>query len=192
MSEKKYMSLADFAADNSDDVAIIMSRLPEPGTFICRGLDVRAERSKPSNPEQEPMITVTLTHEILLAEPLDTERNSDDLIGRTITERYVLWPRDFREALGMLRGEYTRVGLPVTGPNGGDGITVGWLDGMIGWPYELRINHYTSKSGIELAGFNRKKADPETFEALGINPNPAAGDGSDESEVDPVDKAIAS
>ena len=181
MTKKQYLSLADFAADNSEDVAIIMSRLPAAGVFICRGVSVEAKKIDPKSPEQDPLITISFTQEILEADPLNKELDPESFVGRNITERYVLWPNSIEEAIGTLRGRYKRVGLPSDGPNGGTASQRGWLDGMVDWPYEVRVYHYMTKAGEEQAKFDWKKADDSVFEALGLLNDDADDNTADEA-----------
>jgi len=179
----EYLSLADFAADNSDDVAAIASRLPDAGTFICRGLDISTSLYVPEDPEGQTQLVITFQHEILMADPVNKDKDPESLVGRTIMERYTLWPKDFRELLGLLRGRYKRIGLPISGPNGGAEGIVGWLDGIVDWGYQVRVRHYTTKSGDERAGFDWKRVDDETAEAMGLVFDGAPGSETPQTEA---------
>lgn len=170
-NERIYLSLADFAEDTAEEFGILYSRRPAAGVFFCRGTSVEAEFRKPTTPEQNPLITVVFTHEILQAESVLGEEDLDSFMGKSIVERYTLWPSNFGELIALLGGRYKKLGLPVTGKNGGTADTKGWLDSIQGWPYKVRVYHYTAKNGDERAGFEWMKiTDESVFEALGLNP----------------------
>ena len=154
-NETGFMSLADLAAYNTDDIAVLTSRLPDEGIFLVRGEEVKAAESEARTPGEPPLFSFTFHLEVLEAAPLDKSKDPESYVGKKMRDRYVLWPSDFSEAIGLLRGRYQLVGLPNTGALGGlEGAEPGWLDGVVGHIFRIRVRHWTAKDGSERAQFD--------------------------------------
>jgi len=154
-NEAGFMSLADLAAMDAqaEGIAVLTSRLPAAGMYIVRGKEVKASESRKEG--EPPLFSFIFTAEILEAKPLDKEVDAERLVGRTLTERYTLWPTDFREAVGLMMGRYKIIGLPFEGRMGGvEGQEPGWLDGLTGHLFQVRVRHFTDKNNNERAGFD--------------------------------------
>lgn len=154
-NEAGFMSLADLAAMDAqaEGIAVLTSRLPAAGMYVVRGKEVRATESRKEG--EPPLFAFILGTEILDAKLMDKEADGERLVGRSLTERYTLWPSDFKEAVGLLMGKYKIIGLPFDGRMGGvEGQEPGWLDGLTGHVFQIRVRHFTDKNGNERAGFD--------------------------------------
>ena len=146
-------SLADLASLNTDEIATLTSRLPEPGIFVVRGVGVKASESN-TDPEKPPLYRFGFESEILAAELLDKTKDAEKFVGRKLNESYTLWPDSIQEAIGLLKGRYQMVLLPNTGIMGGvEGHDPGWLDGIVGHIFRIRVRRYTTARG-EQAGYD--------------------------------------
>lgn len=152
-NEAGFMSLADLAALETDEIETLMSRLPDEGIYTVRGKEVTAtENLKEGEP---PLFSFNFATEILEAEPLRKDKDPESYAGRSLRERYTLWPTDFKEAIGLLKGKYKTIGLPCAGNLGGvEGEEPGWLDGMVGYIFKVRVRHFTDKNKNQRAGFD--------------------------------------
>ncbi len=167
--ETEFISLAQLADMQTDEIAVLTSRLPAAGIFTVRGVEVKASESPPKEPGQLPLFRFAFRTEILEAQPLSKDRDPDSFIGRNLTESYTLWPNSFEEAIGLLKGRYQLIGLPNNGRLGGvEGVEPGWLDGIVNHIFKIRVRHYTDGKGNERAGFDYlpyKNPDAEENEA---------------------------
>lgn len=149
-----FLSLADLAAMQTDEIATLTSRLPEAGMFTVRGTGVKASESAGKEEGQPPLFRFGFGFEVLEAQPLDKNKDPESFIGKTLRESYTLWPSDFAEAIGLLKGRYQAIKLANTGALGGvEGMDPGWLDNITGHVFRVRIRHFESKSGTR-AGFD--------------------------------------
>lgn len=147
------LSLADLASLNTDEIATLTSRLPEAGIFVVRGVGVKAAESN-TDPEKPPLFRFGFESEILAAELLDKDKDPEKFVGRKLNESYTLWPDSITEAIGLLKGRYQMVFLPNTGMMGGvEGQAPGWLDGIVGHIFRIRVRRYTTARG-EQAGYD--------------------------------------
>lgn len=164
-NEAGFMSLADLAAMNTDEVQVLMSRLPEKGMYLVLGEEVTASESRDeSDSTKPPLFAFTFKAKILGAELLDKEKDPESLVGRTLNDRFTLWPSDFTECIGLLKGRYKTVGLPYEGAMGGvEGQDPGWLDAVVGHKFMIRVRHYSTKNG-ERAGFDWKAIESDEVE----------------------------
>lgn len=179
-TEKKILSLADFASESTDDIATLTSRLPAAGTFIVKGKSVEVVFVPATTPEHDDLFRVTWEHEILEVVSLVKDSDNDEekmanMVGQTRKESYTLWPNSKDELMGLIKGNYQKIGLPNAGAPGGIPEVEGWLDGIVDYPYELRIRHYHS-GGQDRAGYDWKKADDSILEAMGKLPADEGGD----------------
>lgn len=152
--ETGMFTLADLANLSTDEATVLMSRLPDTGIFVVRGVEVRAGITDPV-PDQPQMFFFNFQAEILEADPLDKNKDRDSYVGKTLRERYTLWPNDFKTMLGLLQGRFKIVGLPFTGPVGGvEGSPPGWIDSWVGHIHRVRVRHWTGKNGNQNAAFD--------------------------------------
>lgn len=162
--ETGMFSLADLAAMATDDIATLMSRLPDEGIFVVRGTEVKASQTE-GKEDQPPMFAVSFQYEVLAAKPLDKNKDPESYIGRVLRERYTLWPKDFTEMVGLLKGRYQTVELPNAGNFGAvEGAEPGWVDGVVGHVFQLRIRHWTGRNGQNNASFDWQKYEGEGAE----------------------------
>lgn len=153
MSENEmYMSLADLADMNTDEIAVLMNRLPEPGMFLVQGLESSAKESRSEG--KPPLFRFGFKSEILVAEPLDKEADPEKFVGKNLTESYTLWPDQLAESIGLLKGRYIQVGLSPIGRMGGvEGAAPGWIDTIVGHKFWIRVRRFVA-NGTERAGFD--------------------------------------
>lgn len=169
----KPTSLMDLMTVNTDDIAILTSRLPTQGIFIVRGKEVKREGLPAKTPEQDDMVKILIQTEIIQAWPADQSLSGEELIGKTITDVTLFSADTYKERLGLLKGNYKKIGLPSEGLMGGTPEEQGWLDGIIGFPFSLRVRHSTNaKTGQENAWIDWMRIEREheaaIFEALGV------------------------
>lgn len=142
------MSLADFAGIETDEVKALSTRLFPAGLFAVRTSEVSlSKREKegidPNTGEPYlPMFSIIFKHEILEAEPLDKSVNAESLVGRHVTEERTFWPNDLLTEIGVLKGDYLKVGLNPTGHLGGlEGAEPGWVDTIVDHIFPLKVTH---------------------------------------------------
>lgn len=154
-SETSSFSLADLANLDTTEIQTLMSRLPDEGIFIVRGTSVAAGMNEPKE-DKPPLMYVAFEVEILEAKPHDKTKDPESYVGKTLKERYTLWPDQFQELVGLLKGRYKTVNLPNEGRFGGvDGQEPGWVDGIVNHIFSVRVRHWTSnKSGQTNAQFD--------------------------------------
>jgi hypothetical protein len=166
-SEAVFLSLADIAGMSTDDIAPILSRVPESGIYRmkCKGAVLKsqeaAEEGKP------PRFSVGYRYEVMFAKLVDKNIDANALIGRTLSENVTLWNNTqsaLIESIGILKGRYQKVGLATSGAMGGvEGSDPGWIDGAV----EAEFNVGVRKSminGEPRAFYDWIKPDPK-FEA---------------------------
>lgn len=155
MSTTGYMSLADLAAMNTDEIETLMSRVPDAGIFYCMGKELTVSMTE-SEDGKPPLFRININTDILMAEPLDKKKDPESYIGRTLREGYALWPSDFTACIGLMKGRYKAIGLPRDGAFGGvEGQPPGWLDGLVGHKFKIRVRHgKNSKTGETRAYFD--------------------------------------
>jgi len=175
LESSTFMSLADMAAMNTDNIAVLTSRLPEAGVYIVKGDAVVGRQSEPRSPDEPGLISFNFSAEILQANLLDKTKDGERLVGRKLNENYTLWPDQVSDLIGLLRGRYQLVGLDNTGILGGvEGMEPGWLDGMVGHVFQIRVRRYTGKSG-EKASFDWLKYERPEGEQLELETDHEVG-----------------
>lgn len=159
-----FLSLADLAALETDEIATLMSRLPEAGLFTVRGQEVKASQTPGRTEDEPPLFRFGFNMEIVEAAPLDKKVDPEKLVGKKLNESYTLWPSNVEEAIGLLKGRYQQIGLPNKGRLGGvEGQEPGWLDGMVSHLWKVRVRR-AEVNGTERAFFDWlpvKKADAD-------------------------------
>lgn len=154
-AETGFVSLADLAAMNTDEIAVLTSRLPDEGIYLVRCTELNISESESQDPTKPNLFRVNYNTEILEAKPLGKDKDPESYVGRTLKEGYVLWPTQFRELIGLLKGRYKIIGLPFTGALGGvEGQEPGWLDGAVNHIFRIRVRHFTDKNKNERAGYD--------------------------------------
>lgn len=153
-AETGMFSLADLATMEVDESSVLMSRIPDEGIFTVRGTEVKASQTEGKD-DKPPMFVVAYQYEILSAKPLDKSKDPETYVGKTLRERYTLWPSDFKQLVGLLQGRYKTVGLPFTGPFGGvEGKDPGFVDTVVSHIFDIRVRHWTGKNGQTNAQFD--------------------------------------
>lgn len=174
MAEGQAKSLADLVAEGTDEIAVLTSRLPAQGIFVVRGNEVKRETLMPKTPEQDEMLKFGFKLEIMTANPTDKSIVAEEMIGKFINDTRLMNAETYRERMGLLKGDFKKIGLPYTGEMGGLPEQKGWLDGVLGYPFQIRVRHVTGKNGSEQAYLDWGRIDPkleaEIFQALGLTP----------------------
>lgn len=161
-SEGGFLSLADLASLVTDEITTLTSRLPEEGIYTVRGTEVTAAQAE-SVEGKPPLFRFNFQSEVLEMKPLDSKVDPEKFVGRSLRESYTLWPADFKEAIGLLKGRFQLIGLENKGNLGGvEGQAPGWLDNFVNKVFKVRVRHYTDKNKNERAGFDWLK--PEVTE----------------------------
>lgn len=148
-----FLSLAELAQMDTTEVKVLMNRIPDAGLFIVECKEAKLTVTPSTNPEKpDPMVRIGWALEIVAVDELvDKEKDADSLVGRKLTDSATLWPKDFAECVGLVKGMYQKVRLDNNGPMGGDGVTVGFLDNAVGHQFPIRIKHRKLPSGDDAA-----------------------------------------
>lgn len=137
-------SLAELAGLDTSEIAIVASRLPMAGlwTVLCTAAALTVQ--KPTEAGQQPLPKIGYKFESVKIDPTEKPEDFDPVttVGRKLSDTTTLWPKDFAENVGLLKGKYKRVGLPTDGILGGIEGTSGWLDGAVGHMMVLKVRHY--------------------------------------------------
>ena len=154
VQSETFMSLADLAGMNTDQIQTLLSRVPNAGIYRVRGTEVKGSESEPTD-GKPPLIRYGYKYEVISCQPTDKNVDPETLVGRVLNESYTLWPKQLVELIGLLKGRYQKVGLPNTGMNigGVEGKEPGWLDTVVGYEFDLRIRTAT-KDGETRAYFD--------------------------------------
>lgn len=141
-------SLADLAGMNTDAIQTLTSLIPAVGVYTVNGLEVKigqnaAQEGKP------PLYFVNFQAEILDAKLVDKKIDVEQLVAskRKLMDSFTLWPNQFQDMIGLLKGRYKTIGLPNTGERigGVEGQPPGWLDGIVNHRYRVKVTHFDSK-----------------------------------------------
>jgi hypothetical protein len=148
-------SLADLANMETDEIRALESRLFPAGKFTVRGVsaqigEIEAKEGLDENGEPYlPLYFAEFKYIVLEADPLDKTVDPASIENRVITNRKVFWPKSFNDEIGLLKGDYIKIGLEPVGRLGGlEGGEPGWLDTIVDHVFELKVAH--------------SKANPET------------------------------
>lgn len=147
-----YLSLADLAGMNTDAIVTLTSRVPHAGVFRVVGTKVEGKES-PGVEGKPPLIRFNYQYEIVSGTLVDKTIDIETVLGKKLTESYTLWPDQLAELLGLLKGRYQIIGLPNAGTHLGglEGMEPGWLDGIVGHEFDLRVRTYVSKGETRAA-----------------------------------------
>lgn len=147
MTEEFSFSLAELAGFDSSDIAAIASRLPEPGLYTVRcdeiGFIAGQQREDDDRP---PLHRLVAKMFILDAKPLNKKIDPDKLIEKNLPWSYPMFTTDIEKTIGLLKGQYAKIGLPTDGVMGGfhddeSGTQIeGWIDGLLGQQLDIRVN----------------------------------------------------
>ena len=152
-----FLSLADLASMNTDEVSELMSRLPAQGMYTVQGLEIKATASEPKEEGQAPIFNFGFQLEILEARLHSKDEAAQErLVGKKLFDRKAIFARDrdsLLEGIGLIKGDYKKIGLPNEGTMGGNGQVDGWLDGIVGHIFKVRVRHGTS-NGVDRAYFD--------------------------------------
>lgn len=143
-----FSSLAELAEMDTDEIKSLDSRLFPAGMFAVRcteaqlGVSEKEGIDPKTNEPYEPLFFANLKFEVLEAKPLDKELDGDSIVGRSITERRTFWPKSFKEEIGVLKGDYEKVGLSPTGRMGGmEGAEPGWIESLVDHVFAIKVTH---------------------------------------------------
>lgn len=142
-----FISLADLASMDTDEIKTLTSRVPAPGVFRVKGASVLGKQGDPTDDGKPGLYRFTFGLEIMGGKPVDKNLDIETLIGKKLNQMYTIWPADLIEGIGLLKGMYQKIGLPNSGmPMGGvEGQEPGWLDGITGAEFDVRIRNGTVK-----------------------------------------------
>lgn len=143
-----FTSLAELAEMETDEIKTLDSRLFPAGLFAVRCTEASLSESTKEGTDPEtgepylPLYAVNFKFEVLEADPLDKSIAKESLAGRVINQRKTFWPKSFQEEIGLVKGDYKRIGLPYSGKLGGlEGAEPGWLDGILDQVFEVKVTH---------------------------------------------------
>jgi len=164
-NEVGFFSLSELASMDTTALPALTSLIPAAGVYFMRGEDVKGGENQSQDESKPNLFYFNFVGEILEAKLVDKSIDPETLVGRKLTDNFTLWPNQFKELLGLLKGRYKTVGLVYDGPRlgGVDGQEPGWLDNWVGHEYHVKISHYTDKGGNVRARFTYMK--PQNDEA---------------------------
>lgn len=151
-------SLADLASMDTSSVKELTSLIPAAGIYQARGTEIKAGQL----PEQEGKPTTfayTFVSEVMAAKLVDKNVDPETVVGRRLSDAFTLWPTQFADLVGLLKGRYKTIGIPNDGPRigGVEGQEPGWLDNWVGAEYSVKVTHFTDKGGNVRARFTYMK-----------------------------------
>lgn len=144
MADMMFTSLAAMAEMDTTDIAVLKNRLQPAGIYIISFSEIKMAEAELKDADSKPRINMTFKGEIEMFQPLvnaDGDSVERDLIGKPYNEFYTIWAEDLAESIGLLKGRYDAAHLSTRGKLGGDGVTAGWLDGVIGKRVAIRVTH---------------------------------------------------
>lgn len=153
-------SLADLAAMDTSAIKELTSLVPAAGVYKVRGVEVRGGKSTPPDDgkDRPPLFFFNFNSEILAAKLVDKNVDPETQVGRRLVDSFTLWPAQFNDLIGLLKGRYKLLGLPNSGVIGGvEGQEPGWLDGIVSHEYDVKVSHFVNKSGDTRARFTYMK-----------------------------------
>lgn len=154
-----FFSLADLANYNTDDIAALTSRLPELGLYVVVGKQANLKMGNAVD-GKPPLIRLGVQAEVLDFRPINKDYDVTKAIGRNISESITLWPNEFEQEIGLLKGRYQKAGIPNTGPMGGvESQPPGWIDNAVGAQWVWAVSSYVDKSGEQRARFDWRSID---------------------------------
>jgi hypothetical protein len=165
-------SLNDMADMVTDDIKELDSLLMPAGVYAVKvtqamlGQNDAKEGLDDNGEPYPPLFYLQRKYEVLELNPLDKTVDADKYVGRTINDRFTFWPADFQDRIGLLKGDYKRVGLANSGRMGGlEGGEPGWIDGAVESMIGLKCKHVKKASGDFIAVYNWFKLDDPNSEA---------------------------
>lgn len=158
-NEVGIFSLADLAAMDTSQVKELTSLVPAAGVYRMRGLEVRGGESQSEDTTKPKLFFFNFVSEVLGAKLIDKTIDPETLVGRRLTDSFTLWPNQFSDMVGLLKGRYKTIGLPNSGSRigGVEGQEPGWLDGIVAYDYDVKVSHFTDKAGNTRARFTYMK-----------------------------------
>lgn len=152
-------SLADLANMDTSSIKELTNLVPAAGVYQMRGLEVRGGESQNEDTSKPKLFFFNFVSEVLAAKLIDKTVDSEAVVGRRLTDSFTLWPNQFQDMVGLLKGRYKTIGLPNNGPRigGVEGQEPGWLDGWVAHEYGVKVSHYTDKGGNTRARFTYMK-----------------------------------
>ena len=140
-----YTSLADLANSNTDDIAILRSRLTRKGIYIVTMTEAGMSEIEQTNPDDKPRAALTYAGVIEMYMPLEQDDSDGfdaaSMIGKNFRQRETMWLEDVREAVGLIKGRHVAAHFPVVGVMGGAEGTEGWIDAVVGKRVAIRVRH---------------------------------------------------
>lgn len=143
--ESLSFSLADLAGLDTTEIQAITSRLPEAGiyTVFCEEIGFREGESKDGKPPLHRLAgKLVIRDATLINKNVDVEK----LIDKTLPWQFPMWPSNIEETIGLLKGQYRKVGIDTSGvmggmPAKGDADPIeGWVDQLVGAEFQIRVN----------------------------------------------------
>ncbi len=144
-----FISLAEMALMSTDDIKTLTSRVSPAGLFRVKGLSVSMKQAEPRDDGKAAPFNISYSLGIIGGKPIDKALDIETLLGKKINYRYTIWPEDFVELVGLLKGNYQKVGLPNSGMafGGVEGQEPGWVDTVVNHEFDIRCRTYTDKTG---------------------------------------------
>lgn len=136
-----FLSLADLADLNTDEISTLTSRVPLAGIYHCKVTTAEGKQGEEKDGKPA-MIRFNYAYEVMSAQLVDKTADTD-IAGKILRESYPIWNKDenaLKEAIGLLKGRYQKVGLVNSGRMGGDpNKEPGWIDGGLGAEVDIQV-----------------------------------------------------
>lgn len=165
-------SLADFANTTTDEIKELDSLLMPMGTYAVKVVSAQLGQGEAKEGIDEktgmpylPLFYLERKYEVLECNLVDKSLDNQRFVGRTIKDRVTFWPSDIESHIGLLKGDYKRVGLPNSGRMGGlEGAEPGWIDNAVDQLIGLKCTYY-KQNGEDRARWKWFKLDDADSEA---------------------------
>lgn len=153
--ETGFISLEDLAATDTSDIKEVLTRVIAKGVARARIEEVEMTKAD-AVVGKDQMFRIAFKHKIVAFKPVDKSIDPESLVGRTVTQAFLLFGASLRENMAFVKGQYLKAGIPNTGnPGGVKNQPPGWLDGGVGQEIDLRVTHGKNKTtGQDVAYFD--------------------------------------
>lgn len=160
-----FFSLAELAALDTSEVKAITSLLPAVGIYTVKGVEVKGGQREPQE-GKPPLFYFNFVSDVVEFKPADKSIDPETVVGRKLIDSFTLWPAQFQDMIGLLKGRYKAIGLSNDSPSnlgGVEGAAPGWLDNIVGHVYKVKVTHAIQK-GEPRARFTYVKTESEEAE----------------------------
>lgn len=129
-------SLMDLMEFNSDEVMTLTTRNLPDGIYVFLVKDFEAKDSEPKD-DKPALAQFVYAYEVESAKLVDKKLDPLAFVGRESRDTITFWPRDLPQVIGLLKGNYQKVGLETKGQIGV------WAPAIIGHRITCKVQSST-------------------------------------------------